>query len=102
MDEPSEYTQASWDQLRDYPTRPLPGDHPWPTQENLNLRVYSFPLGCEHLAFSIGHLRPGQSVEHHRHDKAEEVYVLMQGRCQIRVGDKVLEAKPLDAFRFPA
>lgn len=102
MEEPIAYTEASWDRLRSYPTSPLPPDHPWPTRENLTLRLYSTPLGCEHLAFSIGHLKPGQSVEHHRHDKAEEVYVLIQGHCQIRVGERVIDAKPLDAFRVPA
>ncbi len=39
---------------------------------------------------------------HHTHEKAEETYILMQGRSQIRVGDTVVEAKAFDAFRFPA
>jgi mannose-6-phosphate isomerase-like protein (cupin superfamily) len=95
------YTTASWDKLKDFPAKPLPEDHPWPTREHLALRVYSVPLACEHLAFSIGHLKPGESVEHHTHKQAEEVYVLMKGRSQIRIGDEVIEAKEFDAFRFP-
>jgi gentisate 1,2-dioxygenase len=97
----SVYTTTSWDRLRDYPLEPLPEDHPWPTRENLSLRDYFEPLGCEHLAFSIGRLAPGQSVEHHRHEEAEEVYLLLRGNGQIRINDEVIDAKPLDAFRVP-
>ena len=102
MGNPSEYTTVSWDKLEDFPCKPLPEDHPWPKRANLSIRAYGSPLGCEHLAFSIGHLRPGQSVEHHRHKQAEEIYVLMRGRAQIRIGDQVLDAEPRDAFRIPA
>ena len=102
MDNTSEYTTVSWDKLEDYPCEPLPDDHPWPKRENLSIRAYSAPLGCEHLAFSIGHLKPGQSVAHHRHKQAEEIYVLMRGRAQIRIGDQVLDAEAHDAFRIPA
>ena len=97
-----DHTSVRWNELKDCRLDPLPEDHPWPKREDLTLRVYSVPLGCEHLAFSIGHLEPGQSVEHHRHKDAEEIYVLIRGRAQIRVGDKVLEAEPFDAFRIPA
>lgn len=102
MAEQREYTHVSWEQLKDHDLAPLPEDHPWPMRKNLALRVYSVPLECEHLAFSIGHLKPGQSVGHHRHEKAEEVYVLIKGRSQIRIGEEVIEAKAHDAFRVPA
>ena len=75
-----------------------PGRH----SVNLTLRDYFMPLSCEHLAFSIGKLAPGESVEHHRHREAEEVYLLLSGEGQIRLNEVVLDAKPLDAFRIPA
>lgn len=95
------YSNASWDRLSDYPLGPLPDDHPWPVSENLTLRDYFEPLGCQHLAFSIGRLAPGQSVEHHRHKEAEEVYLLLRGKGQIRIDNEVIDAQPLDAFRIP-
>jgi gentisate 1,2-dioxygenase len=95
------YTRARWDDLTDYPLEPLADDHPWPARDNMTLRDYFTPLRCQHLAFSIGQLAPGQSVEHHRHKKAEEVYLLLSGRSQIRIGEAVIEAAPLDAFRIP-
>lgn len=98
----STYTRACWDDLPDYPLEPLAGDHPWPKHENLTLRDYFVPLRCEHLAFSIGRLAPGQSVEHHRHKEAEEVYLLLRGKSQIRIDDEVIDARPLEAFRIPA
>jgi quercetin dioxygenase-like cupin family protein len=97
-----EYTTVSWGKLKDYPAEPLPDDHPWPKRETLTLRVYGSPLKTEHLAFSIGLLEPGQSVEHHRHEQAEEVYLLLEGQGQIRIADEVIDAEPLDAFRIPA
>lgn len=76
-------------------------DHPWPKSFNGDLRPYDPHLECEHVAFSIGHLKPGQSVGHHTHEKAEEVYILMQGTAQIRIGETVVDAKAFDSFRFP-
>lgn len=100
MAQHDEYTTVAWDRLEDYPAHELPENHPWPRRLPLTLRVYSARLACEHLAFSIGHLKPGESVEHHTHKEAEEVYVLIKGRSQIRIGGEVIEAKELDAFRF--
>lgn len=97
--------RVRWDWL---PPAGTPGspindqDHPWPKAENGDLRAYDPHLECEHVAFSIGHLQPGQSVGHHTHEQAEETYILMQGRSQIRIGETVVEAKAFDAFRFPA
>lgn len=101
MSSSSNSTRVSWDDLGDHHFPELPEDHPWPNRDLLTLRVYSAPLACEHLAFSIGRLEPGQTVEHHTHREAEEVYVLLSGNSQIRSGDEVIDAKPLDAFRFP-
>lgn len=98
----AEHTNVGWEGLPDYDMGILPDDHPWPKRENLQLRVYSKPLRCEHMAFSIGRVGPGESVSHHRHKESEEIYVLMQGRAQIRIGDEVFEAKQFDAYRVPA
>ncbi len=101
MDKVSECTKVSRDKLTSYCCDPLPDDHPWPKRENLTISGCSALLGGEQTAFSIGHLKPGQSVEHHRHAQAEEIHVLMRGRAQIRIGDRVLEAEARDAIRVP-
>jgi len=100
MSEPA-YTRTSWDELSDWPNPGLGDDHPWPSRSYLSLKVYNEPLGCTQFAFSIGLLNPGDTVEHHHHEAGEEVYVLLEGTSMIRIGDAVIEAHPLDAFRIP-
>lgn len=95
------YARTSWDELETFPQDALPEDHPWPERELFTMRIYSVPLHCEHLAISVGHFRPGESLERHSHGDTEEVYFLMQGRSQILIGDEVVEARQFDAFRFP-
>jgi quercetin dioxygenase-like cupin family protein len=96
------YTRLLWDAATPVPSPGLPEHHPWPRGGYVDLRVYSDALGCEGLNFSIGELRPGESLEHHRHDVGEEIYVLLEGSCQIRLDEEVREAQPLEAFRIPA
>ena len=91
-----------WMKSAGTPGSPIKAEyHPWPKALNGDLRAYDPHLECEHVAFSIGHLKPGQSVGHHTHEEAEEVYILLQGHSQIRIGETVLDAKATDAFRFP-
>jgi mannose-6-phosphate isomerase-like protein (cupin superfamily) len=94
------YTSTSWDELDLWPDPGFDGSHPWPSTEYLSLKSYYKALGCTHVAFSIGYLEPGESVEHHSHIAGEEIYILLEGGSQIRIGDDVLEAKPMDAFRI--
>jgi len=94
------YSKASWDSLPDALQDPLPEDHPWPQRSLLTLRIYSVPLQCEQVAMSVGHLKPGDSVEHHSHRDTEEIYLLMKGRAQINIDGEVIDARELDAFRL--
>ena len=98
----SEYTRANWDSLDEFPQPPLPKDHPWPSRDIFTYKVLGIPLRCEYLALSMGHFKPGESLEHHGHREAEEVYILMQGSSQIMIGDEVIEARQFDVFRIPA
>jgi mannose-6-phosphate isomerase-like protein (cupin superfamily) len=36
----------------------------------------------------------------HRHDEAEEVYVVLSGSGRIKLDDEIVELKPLDAIRI--
>jgi len=55
-------------------------------------------LGASNLGARMWRLRPGQASTRHRHRNEEELYVLLEGRGRIRVGDEVLELEPLDAL----
>lgn len=99
----SAYTKVSWDSLENAKVPPPPGyEHPWPTFVPYTSRVVSGPADCEYLAMSMSCAQPGQSGEHHRHEKAEEVFVIMQGSCQMRVNDEVVELHETDTIRVPA
>ncbi len=97
----SAWSKVSWDELPPYPQEEYPPDHPWPPGGKPDQRVYSHRLGCEHHVFSILRYPPGASLEHHRHDHAEEIYVLLSGGGQMLIDDEVVDAKPLDGFRIP-
>src|SRR5688572_25016325 len=73
-----EHTRVNWDSIDEFPQPPLPEHHPWPSRDIFTYKVLGIPLRCEHLAISMGHFKPGESLEHHGHREAEEVYILMQ------------------------
>jgi len=53
-------------------------------------------------ATGITHFRllPGRrSPFTHRHAQAEEIYVILSGAGRVKLGDEILEVKPLDAVR---
>jgi mannose-6-phosphate isomerase-like protein (cupin superfamily) len=50
---------------------------------------------------SLQRLRPDvRQAFAHRHQSAEEVYVVLSGSGRIRVDDEVVELRPLDAIRI--
>jgi quercetin dioxygenase-like cupin family protein len=99
----SDYAKVSWDGLTDAKVPPPPGyQHPWPTFTPYVSRVVSGPIGCEHLAISMSRLAPGTSGEHHTHAEAEEIFVVMEGGCQMRIDDEIIELGQFDAVRVPA
>jgi uncharacterized cupin superfamily protein len=54
-------------------------------------------LGAEALGARLWRLRPGQASTRHRHDRQEELYVLLEGRGRLRVDGDLLTLEPLDA-----
>jgi mannose-6-phosphate isomerase-like protein (cupin superfamily) len=45
-------------------------------------------------------LKPGRrSAFAHRHDEAEEIYVILRGRGRVKLDDEIVEVGPLDAVR---
>jgi quercetin dioxygenase-like cupin family protein len=57
-------------------------------------------LGCEQTGLSYQRLAPGarQPFGHH-HDTQEELYVVIGGSGRVKLGDEVVELRPLDAIR---
>jgi quercetin dioxygenase-like cupin family protein len=71
-------------------------------RESNQMRVLNTDLAKQLEAGTLGarlwRLRPGQASTKHRHEREEELYVLLEGRGRIRVDDEALELAPLDAL----
>lgn len=71
-------------------------------RESNQMRVLNTDLAMQLEAGSLGarlwRLRPGQASTRHRHPRQEELYVLLEGRGRIRVGEESLELGRLDAL----
>ncbi len=68
------------------------------TQE---MRFAQEDLGAARTGISFMAVKPGRrSAVAHRHDEAEEVYVILSGSGRIKLDDDIVEVRPLDAIRF--
>jgi uncharacterized cupin superfamily protein len=57
-------------------------------------------LGAETIGVSFLRVKPGcRQAFAHRHEQAEEVYVVLSGRGQIKLDDDVHEVEAMDAIR---
>lgn len=57
-------------------------------------------LDAQTTGFSFHVLRPGKRQPFgHRHDRAEEVYVVVSGGGRMRLDDEVIDISELDAIR---
>ena len=57
-------------------------------------------LDAERTGLSLHRVKPGRRQGFaHRHDEAEEVYVVLSGSGRMKVGDDVVDVRPLDAIR---
>lgn len=63
-------------------------------------RFASSDLEAEETGLSYHHLKPGRrSAFAHKHDDAEEVYVVIDGGGRMKLDEEILELRPLDAVR---
>jgi mannose-6-phosphate isomerase-like protein (cupin superfamily) len=76
------------------------GDADW--RRSNQMGVFNTDLGKQLDACQLGarlwRLRPGQASTRHRHRSQEELYVVLEGRGQVRVDDEVLTLEPLSAL----
>jgi quercetin dioxygenase-like cupin family protein len=57
-------------------------------------------LGCEHTGFSLQRLDAGKRVPFgHRHDEAEEVYVVIGGGGRMLLDGEIIDVTRMDAIR---
>ncbi len=57
-------------------------------------------LDAKQTGLSYQVLRPGKrQLFGHRHDKAEEVYVVLKGSGRLRLDDEIVDVAELDAIR---
>jgi mannose-6-phosphate isomerase-like protein (cupin superfamily) len=58
-------------------------------------------LDAESTGVALLRIKPGQRQPFaHRHDKAEEIYVVLSGAGRIKLGDDVFDLKEMDAIRI--
>lgn len=63
-------------------------------------RVARQDLGAEQTGVTHFRLRPGRrSPFMHRHRESEEVYVILGGSGQVKLGNEIADVRPRDAIR---
>ena len=68
--------------------------------ERWEARIAREALGAEQTGLAHYRLRPGKrSPFTHRHERAEEVYVILSGAGQVKLDDEVTEVRVLDTIR---
>lgn len=66
----------------------------------MEVRFANEELGAEGTGISHHRLKPGKRQPFgHRHERAEEVYVVLKGSGRISLDGEVVEVEPLDAIR---
>ena len=64
-------------------------------------RFPSRDLGAEATGLGFMRVKPGQRQAFaHRHDAAEEIYVILSGSGRVKLDDEIHEVGPLDAIRI--
>jgi uncharacterized cupin superfamily protein len=63
-------------------------------------RVARSALGAEQTGITFFRLKPGRrSAFTHRHERAEEVYVILRGSGRMKLDDRFIDVHTLDAIR---
>jgi mannose-6-phosphate isomerase-like protein (cupin superfamily) len=58
-------------------------------------------LGAEDTGLAFMRVKPGRRQAFaHRHEAAEEIYVILSGSGRVKLDDEILEVGPLDAIRI--
>src|ERR687887_1959277 len=91
----SDYTICMLDDVPDAFGGQYPGE----------MRFFTGHLGSEQIAFTHRRMPPGSGGKGsygHRHKEQEEIYFVISGTLQFKLGDEVLELEKGHAVRVPA
>jgi mannose-6-phosphate isomerase-like protein (cupin superfamily) len=69
------------------------------------MRFLTGPLATEQVALTYRRMPPesgGKGSYGHRHRTQEEIYLVLSGLLEFKLGDEVVELGPLTAVRVPA
>ena len=68
--------------------------------EAMEARFAQADLEAEKTGFSFHRIKPGKRQPFgHKHDDAEEVYVVVRGDGLLKLDDEIIEVETLDAIR---
>jgi mannose-6-phosphate isomerase-like protein (cupin superfamily) len=68
--------------------------------ETQEARFAKDDLGSQQVGVSLMDVKPGKRQAFaHKHDQAEEVYVVVAGSGRVKLDDDIVELEPLDAIR---
>lgn len=68
--------------------------------EDMEARFAKDELDAERTGVSHHRLKPGKRQPFgHKHEQAEEIYVVLGGSGRMKLDDEVIEVEPLDAIR---
>lgn len=71
--------------------------------DHFDIRFMREPLALENFAVTVERFGGGwKPTRGHRHAVQEEVYLLVSGRAQAKLGEEVIELEPWTAVRVPA
>ena len=90
---PSQFTHKKLDEVDDSAPR-------FGIDEIQEARFAKDALDAETTALSFHRLKPGKRQAFgHKHDEAEEIYVVLAGSGRDKLGDEIVELAPRDALR---
>ena len=91
----AEYTKVNLKQIEDQAER-------FGLAPNIEFRMGRVPLELENSGVSYQRLAPNFRLPFgHKHNRQEEVYVVVGGGGRIKLGDEVVELRQWDAVRVP-
>lgn len=71
-------------------------------EENQEARFATAAMGTEATGLSFHRIKPGKRQGFaHRHEDAEEVYVVLSGSGRMKLDDEIIELGERDAVRVP-
>jgi uncharacterized cupin superfamily protein len=68
--------------------------------ENQMARFAGKDLGCETIGLALEAVKAGRRQSFgHKHEEDEEVYVVIAGSGRMKLGEEIIEIRPMDAIR---